>query len=126
MGAVDMEIDGPQQLSADPFSFARSYQLEALEKAVNENTIVFLETGAGKTLIAIMLLRTYAYQIRKPSTNLAIFLVPQVVLVRQQAEAVINHTDLNVGMYWGDMGIDYWDAAKWKEEQAKHEVGTSL
>ncbi|KAK9285594.1 hypothetical protein L1049_024789 [Liquidambar formosana] len=38
-----------------------SYQLDALKKAINQNTIVFLETGSGKTLIAIMLLRSYAY-----------------------------------------------------------------
>jgi endoribonuclease Dicer len=32
------------------------------------------------------------------------------------------HTDLNVGMYFGDMGVDFWDAATWKEEIGKHEV----
>ncbi|KAK4260565.1 hypothetical protein QN277_003661 [Acacia crassicarpa] len=32
------------------------------------------------------------------------------------------HTDLKVGMYWGDMGIDFWDAATWKVEMQKHEV----
>lgn len=60
-----------------------SYQLEALEKAIKQNTIVFLETGSGKTLIAIMLLRHYAYLLRKPSQYIAVFLVPQVVLVSQ-------------------------------------------
>jgi len=33
------------------------------------------------------------------------------------------HTDLKVGMYWGDMGVDYWDGATWKQETEKHEVG---
>lgn len=60
-----------------------SYQVEALEKAIKDNTIVFLETGSGKTLIAIMLLRSYAHFLRKPSPFFAVFLVPQVVLVRQ-------------------------------------------
>jgi endoribonuclease Dicer len=32
------------------------------------------------------------------------------------------HTDLNVGMYWGDMGIDFSHAATWKQEIDKHEV----
>lgn len=32
------------------------------------------------------------------------------------------HTDLNVGMYWGDMGIDFSQAATWKQEIDKHEV----
>lgn len=60
-----------------------SYQLEALESALKQNTIVFLETGSGKTLIAIMLLRSYAYLLRKPSPFIAVFLVPKVVLVPQ-------------------------------------------
>jgi endoribonuclease Dicer len=33
------------------------------------------------------------------------------------------HTDLNVGTYCGEMGVDFWDAATWKEEIRKHEVG---
>ncbi|KAJ6429335.1 hypothetical protein OIU84_020879 [Salix udensis] len=98
------------------------YQLEALEKALKNNTIVFLETGSGKTLIAIMLLRSYAYLIRKPSRFIAVFLVPKVVLVQQQAEALEMHTDLKVGMYWGEMGVDFWDASTWKKEIDKHEV----
>jgi len=63
--------------------FCCSYQLEALELAIKQNTIVFLDTGSGKTLIAIMLLRSYAYLLRKPSPFIAVFLVPQVVLVSQ-------------------------------------------
>jgi hypothetical protein len=60
-----------------------SYQLEALDKAIRENTIAYLETGSGKTLIAIMLLRSYACYLRKPSPYIAVFLVPKVVLVSQ-------------------------------------------
>lgn len=60
-----------------------SYQIEALEKALKNNTIVFLETGSGKTLIAIMLLRSHAHLLRKPSRSIAVFLVPKVVLVSQ-------------------------------------------
>jgi ERCC4-related helicase len=51
--------------------------------AIKQNTIVFLDTGSGKTLIAIMLLRSYAYLLRKPSPFIAVFLVPHVVLVSQ-------------------------------------------
>ncbi|XP_021282374.1 endoribonuclease Dicer homolog 2 isoform X1 [Herrania umbratica] len=122
MEPVDMEMDITQELSADSLPFARSYQLEALEKAIKQNTITYLETGSGKTLIAIMLLRSYGHLIRKPSPFCAVFLVPQVVLVKQQADAVEMHTDLNVGKYWGEMDVDFWDAAKWKQEIEKYEV----
>ncbi|PPR81130.1 hypothetical protein GOBAR_AA39584 [Gossypium barbadense] len=122
MEPVGMEMNISQQHSSDPLPFARSYQLEALEKAIKQNTIAYLETGSGKTLIAIMLLRRYAYLVRKPSPFNAVFLVPQVVLVEQQADAVEMHTDLNVGKYWGDMEVDFWDDAKWKQEIDKYEV----
>jgi endoribonuclease Dicer len=65
------------------FLCVRSYQLEALEQAVRENTIVYLETGSGKTLIATMLLRSYACHLRKPSPHIAVFIVPKVVLISQ-------------------------------------------
>ncbi|XP_047176207.1 endoribonuclease Dicer homolog 2-like [Vigna umbellata] len=111
-----------KKITRDLLPLARSYQLEALDKAIRENTIVYLETGSGKTLIAIMLLRSYAHHLRKPSPFIAVFLVPQVVLVAQQAEVVKMHTDLKVGVYWGEMGVDFWDAATWKQEMDKHEV----
>lgn len=40
----------------------------------------------------------------------------------QQAEALKRHTDLKVGVYWGSMGVDYWDASTWKQEVDKYEV----
>eukprot|EP00257_Ricinus_communis_P014560 XP_015572262.1 endoribonuclease Dicer homolog 2 isoform X1 [Ricinus communis] len=122
MEPVYMDVDSDQRLASDPLPFARSYQLEALEKAIQQNTIVFLETGSGKTLIAIMLLRSYAHLLRKPSPFIAVFLVPQVVLVKQQAEAVETHTDLTVGKYWGEMGVDFWDAGSWKQQIEQYEV----
>ncbi|PRQ41503.1 putative ribonuclease III post-transcriptional gene silencing PAZ-Argonaute family [Rosa chinensis] len=122
MEPTRMEVDDGTQQSADPLPFARSYQLEALDAAIKRNTIVFLETGSGKTLIAIMLLRSYSHLLRKPSPFVAVFLVPQVVLVQQQAEAIKMHTDLNVGMYWGAMGVDFWDAKMWKQQIEKYEV----
>lgn len=122
MEPTDVTVSGNQQLSADPLPFARSYQLEALETALKQNTIVYLETGSGKTLIAIMLLRSYAYLLRKPAPCIAVFLVPKVVLVTQQGDALAMHTDLEVGKYWGEMGVDYWDAATWQRQVDDHEV----
>lgn len=108
--------------SPDPETFARSYQLEALETARKQNTIVFLETGSGKTLIAVMLLRSYAHAITKPSDHIAVFLVPTVVLVHQQAQVLEMHTNLKVGKFWGDMGVDFWDAATWNDKLRQYEV----
>lgn len=44
----------------------RPYQLELLDACLNENTIVNLGTGAGKTFIAVMLIRELSHQILEP------------------------------------------------------------
>lgn len=40
----------------------------------------------------------------------------------QQSEVVALHTDLKVGKYYGEMGVDFWDEATWKQELDKYEV----
>jgi endoribonuclease Dicer len=63
---------------------ARQYQLEVLEQAKSRNTIAFLETGAGKTLIAVLLIKSICDKMLKENKKmLAVFLVPKVPLVYQ-------------------------------------------
>lgn len=63
---------------------ARQYQLEVLDQAKSRNTIAFLETGAGKTLIAVLLIKSICDKMLKENKKmLAIFLVPKVPLVYQ-------------------------------------------
>jgi endoribonuclease Dicer len=54
-----------------------------LERALEENTIIFLETGCGKTLIAVLWIEALSHLIRKPSKKIAVFLVPNRALVEQ-------------------------------------------
>nr|XP_043616152.1 endoribonuclease Dicer homolog 2-like [Erigeron canadensis] len=117
-------IKDPQGSRTPPFlATFYLYQIEALEQAIKQNTIVFLDTGSGKTLIAIMLLRCYAHLLTKPSSNFAVFLVPTVVLVKQQAEAVRKYLDLKVEEYWGEKkGMDYWNASDWTKQRDENQV----
>lgn len=59
---------------------ARPYQAELLEDALCENTVVNLGTGAGKTFIAVMLIKELSFQVLdRPFTAMAkrtVFLVP--------------------------------------------------
>ncbi|KAL2603175.1 hypothetical protein R1flu_025955 [Riccia fluitans] len=96
---------------------ARKYQLEVLEQAKVKNTIAFLETGAGKTLIAVLLMQSKYEMMRKERKKmLAVFLVPKVPLVYQQAEVIRDRTGYEVGHYCGEMGQDFWDARRWQRE----------
>lgn len=96
-GSSDLETE--ESLDSDPQRYAvvphdsrsssksksilitpRPYQEELLEDALCENTVVNLGTGAGKTYIAVMLIKELSYQILdKPFSKTdkrTIFLVP--------------------------------------------------
>ncbi|KAF8112966.1 hypothetical protein N665_0058s0065 [Sinapis alba] len=102
---------------------ARRYQLDVLEQAKAKNTIAFLETGAGKTLIAILLIKSIHKDLMSQNRKmLSVFLVPKVPLVYQQAEVIRNQTCFQVGHYCGEMGQDFWDARRWQREFESKQV----
>ena len=66
----------------------RPYQQECFERAKKQNTIVNLDTGFGKTLIAARLVEHFLDT--NPTKRIA-FLVPTRPLVEQQAEYIAKH-----------------------------------
>ena len=42
--------------------------------------------------------------------------------VLQQADVLREHTDLKIGDYVGEMGIDVWKLARWQTELDQHDV----
>ncbi|BFI23519.1 endoribonuclease Dicer [Marchantia polymorpha subsp. ruderalis] len=118
-----LEAEEDPSLVKDPEGKARRYQLEVLVEAQKRNTIVYLETGCGKTLIAVLLMKSLAQKLRIPEKKkVAVFLAPTVHLVRQQSSVINLHTDLRVGEYFGSLGVDTWKPEKWQEEINNHEV----
>lgn len=57
--------------------------MELCKKALEENIIVYLGTGCGKTHIAVLLIYELGHLIRNPNNNVCIFLAPTVALVQQ-------------------------------------------
>ncbi|CAK63262.1 unnamed protein product (macronuclear) [Paramecium tetraurelia] len=68
----------------EEFEF-RDYQIELYEKGIGKNSIIYLETGLGKTLVIIMLMwdRLFKYPDKK-----IVFLANTVQLVEQQAQQI--------------------------------------
>ncbi|KAJ3235477.1 hypothetical protein HDU81_000420 [Chytriomyces hyalinus] len=91
----------------------RPYQLELFQRAQEHNTIAFLDTGTGKTLVSILLMEKMAVplvalsldadapqhtidsELKRQPKKIA-FVAPTVALVRQQAEKMRRTSDLIV------------------------------
>lgn len=91
--------------------------------------IAYLETGTGKTLIAVLLISYYIESVPRPMAanvqppdaemlkRMVICLVPTVILVAQQAGVFRRYSKHSVREYLGAKGIDEWDRERWNKER---------
>ncbi|GFP97060.1 dicer-like protein 4 [Phtheirospermum japonicum] len=111
----------PENSEKDPRRIARNYQTDLCKKALDENVVVYLETGCGKTHIAILLIYEMRHLIKKPQKNLCVFLAPTVALVQQQAKVLENSLDLKVGTYCGS-STHLKSRHDWEKEIEEYEM----
>ncbi|KAL2352640.1 dsRNA-specific nuclease [Cryomyces antarcticus] len=105
----------------------REYQIELFERAKAQNIIAVLDTGSGKTLIAVLLLK---YTIDQELENrgmgkqrrVSFFLVDSVTLVFQQFAVLECNLDHKVERFCGAMGVDLWTKDVWAKQFAENEV----
>ncbi|KAH8277764.1 hypothetical protein KR018_005614, partial [Drosophila ironensis] len=103
----------------------RSYQLQLVDYVTKQNSIIYLPTGAGKTFVAILALKRFSHEMDKKIEDggkRAIFMCNTVELARQQAEAVRQSTNLKVGFYVGEQGVDDWSRSQWSSEIQEKQV----
>ncbi|CAL8578554.1 Dicer-like protein 1, variant 3 [Xanthoria parietina] len=99
----------------------REYQIELFERAKRQNTIAVLDTGSGKTLIAVLLLRHILDQELEDRSagkkhRIAFFLVDSVTLVFQQYEFLKVNLDQPIECFCGEMGTDHWAKEIWQKQ----------
>ncbi|MCJ1312001.1 Dicer-like protein 1 [Agyrium rufum] len=103
-----------QVIISDP----REYQMELFERAKNENIIAVLDTGSGKTLIAVLLLRHILDKEledraagKKP--RISFFLVDSVTLVFQQFAVLECNLSQKLDRFCGDMNPEQFPKETW-------------
>lgn len=91
----------------------RSYQQEMLEQSIERNVIVAMDTGSGKTHIALARIQ---HQLEyDTSTRLIWFITPNIALSDQQ-HALIDQQFSGYGtlLLTGNSGVDTWtDQCQW-------------
>lgn len=104
----------------------RKYQEELFERAKAENTIICADTGTGKTLVAVSLIRHFTQQPEDASQNqklgrllgkrLVCFVVPTVSLVQQQSAYIATQLALRVARFSSAEGVDDWQKQEWLDK----------
>ncbi|KAF9178961.1 Dicer-like protein 1 [Haplosporangium sp. Z 767] len=98
----------------------RSYQLEIARRAIEGNIIAVSDTGSGKTLIAVLLLKHVVAEARRESARtgakqkLAFFTVNKVPLVFQQHAYISSNSDIKAEAICGAMNVDNYDLERWE------------
>ncbi|EQL02310.1 Dicer-like protein 2 [Ophiocordyceps sinensis CO18] len=94
---------------------SRAYQLEMLDQSLEQNVIVVMDTGSGKTQIAVLRIKA---ELERASPDKAIwFLAPTVSLCGQQFNAIsLQVTSTRIKLLTGNENVDTWNADTWGRE----------
>lgn len=81
-----------------------------------------MDTGSGKTLISLLLIKWITAQVEQSRGKVVIFLVPQVVLVEQQGKVLSKHTNLKIVKLYGSLDLDLSDRSGWQKRFESNDV----
>lgn len=88
----------------------RAFQSEAVKFAIKYNTIIYLETGSGKTLIAVEIIKHFLEECPSEGENsnhkICIFLAPTNNIVQQQYEVLKGSLNLNCALFFDNNNLE--------------------
>ncbi|KAK0222957.1 hypothetical protein EDD85DRAFT_778913 [Armillaria nabsnona] len=101
----------------------RGYQQEMLDESLKRNIIIAMDTGSGKTHIAVLRLKIEAE--REPR-KISWFLAPTVALCQQQYSVIEDVVPVSVGLISGSLQPDQWkDTSLWQRVIETHRIVVS-
>ncbi|KAI0667772.1 P-loop containing nucleoside triphosphate hydrolase protein [Trametes maxima] len=103
-----------------PIVHTRAYQQELLEESMHRNLIIALDTGSGKTHIAMLRMK---HEAERGSKKVSWFIAPTVALVEQQYEVIKTAVPVSVGLVSGASEPNQWkDASLWRKILSTHQI----
>ncbi|KAK3397406.1 P-loop containing nucleoside triphosphate hydrolase protein [Sordaria brevicollis] len=107
----DLSEDLDSEASTPTALIARAYQIEMFEASLKKNIIVAMDTGSGKTQVAVLRIARELEQ----SDKRIWFLAPTVALVRQQHRVLQSQLPaVKIITLCGHDGVDTWsEKAVW-------------
>ncbi|KAE8186351.1 hypothetical protein CF336_g7030, partial [Tilletia laevis] len=105
----------------------RLYQQQLFERAKTENVIACADTGTGKTLVAVLLLRWMLEEESRRRAlgerkRISVMVVHHVPLVHQQGDYINVNSHLRVEKLYGELNIDKWNEEEWSKLLSEADV----
>ncbi|KAJ8133310.1 hypothetical protein O1611_g307 [Lasiodiplodia mahajangana] len=93
---------------------ARSYQVEMFEKSLKQNIIVAMDTGSGKTQVAVLRIQA---ELEKRTDKIIWFLAPTIALCEQQFRVIKSQIGAaQIKLLSGADNVDTWsDTRIWDD-----------
>ncbi|KAM0336378.1 hypothetical protein ACHAPQ_004233 [Fusarium lateritium] len=113
LGEAQDEADEPKPVSPAPEIInPRAYQREMLEQSLKRNVIVAMDTGSGKTQVAVLRIQA---ELERCSPDKIVWFLGKTVSLCEQQYNVINRQMPSVPMrlLTGQLNIDAWSPKVW-------------
>ncbi|KAI0771427.1 P-loop containing nucleoside triphosphate hydrolase protein [Irpex lacteus] len=101
----------------------RGYQQELLQESLRKNIVIALDTGSGKTHIAMLRMK---HEVEQQTKKICWFLAPTVALIEQQKDVIASSIPVPVGFISGASEPDQWrDADLWTRVLTSYKIVVS-